>query len=113
MNSTIPSTYQSGATSANIPPELMKKDWVSFGPSRSPSRTWQKFIHSSAQQSDSQIDAIASAKGTAIERIIAIEPMITLEELLSGPLFQVAGIFEIDEPAWAERHDELLGEAYR
>jgi hypothetical protein len=36
----------------------------------------------------------------------------TTEELLSGPLFQVAGMFEIDEPGWADKHDEYLAETY-
>lgn len=33
------------------------------------------------------------------------------EELLNSPLFQVAGIFSIGEPGWADRHDEYLAEA--
>jgi len=33
-------------------------------------------------------------------------------ELLSGPLFQVAGMFAIGEPGWADKHDEYLAEAY-
>jgi hypothetical protein len=36
----------------------------------------------------------------------------TLEELLNGPLFQVAGIFEIDEPGWADKIDEYIAESY-
>lgn len=34
------------------------------------------------------------------------------EELLSGPLFQVAGMFAIGEPGWADKHDEYLAETY-
>ena len=34
------------------------------------------------------------------------------EEELSSPLFQVAGIFAIGEPGWADRHDEYLTDAY-
>ena len=33
-------------------------------------------------------------------------------ELLSGPLFQVAGLFAIGEPGWADKHDEYLAETY-
>lgn len=31
-------------------------------------------------------------------------------ESLNSPLLQVAGIFSIGEPGWADRHDEYLGE---
>ena len=34
------------------------------------------------------------------------------KELLSGPLFQVAGMFAIGEPSWADKHDEYLAETY-
>jgi hypothetical protein len=34
------------------------------------------------------------------------------EELLSSPLFQAAGMFSIDEPGWADKHDEYLAETY-
>ena len=34
------------------------------------------------------------------------------EELLNGPLFQVAGMFAIGEPGWADKHDEYLGEIF-
>jgi hypothetical protein len=34
------------------------------------------------------------------------------KELLSGPLFQVAGMFAIGEPGWADKHDEYLAETY-
>lgn len=30
----------------------------------------------------------------------------------TSPLFQVAGIFEIDEPGWADRHDEYIAETH-
>ena len=34
------------------------------------------------------------------------------EESLSSPLFQVAGMFAIGEPGWADKHDEYLAETY-
>ena len=34
------------------------------------------------------------------------------EEVLSGSLLQVAGIFAIGEHGWADRHDEYLAETY-
>jgi hypothetical protein len=34
------------------------------------------------------------------------------EELLNSPLFEVAGIFAIGEPGWADKHDEYLAEGY-
>jgi hypothetical protein len=33
-------------------------------------------------------------------------------ERLDSPLFQVAGMFAIGDPGWADRHDEYLAEAY-
>jgi len=36
----------------------------------------------------------------------------TTEELLNGPLFEVAGILAIGEPRWADKHDEYLAETY-
>ncbi|HEX6484570.1 MAG TPA: hypothetical protein VF043_37470 [Ktedonobacteraceae bacterium] len=33
-------------------------------------------------------------------------------EDLNSPLFQVAGMFAIGDPGWADRHDEYLAEAY-
>jgi hypothetical protein len=34
------------------------------------------------------------------------------EEVLNSPLFQVAGLFAIGEPGWADRHDEYLAQGY-
>ena len=34
------------------------------------------------------------------------------EELLNSPLFQIAGMFAIGEPGWADKHDEYLGEVH-
>ncbi len=34
------------------------------------------------------------------------------EDILNSPLFQIAGIFAIGEPGWADKHDEYLAEAY-
>ncbi len=34
------------------------------------------------------------------------------EDILNGPLFQVAGMFAIGEPGWSDRHDEYLAEEY-
>lgn len=36
----------------------------------------------------------------------------TIKELLNGPLFQAAGMFEINEPGWADKHDEYIAETY-
>lgn len=55
--------------------------------------------------------AIPATK-TTTEGPTVLKPALTSEELLSGPLFQVAGIFEIDEPGWAEKHDEYIAETY-
>ncbi len=34
------------------------------------------------------------------------------EEFLKSPLFQIAGMFAINEPGWADKHDTYLAEAY-
>ncbi len=34
------------------------------------------------------------------------------EELLNHPLVEVAGMFAIGEPNWADKHDEYLAEVY-
>lgn len=34
------------------------------------------------------------------------------EESLDSPLFQVAGMFAIGDPGWADKHDEYLAEVY-
>jgi len=34
------------------------------------------------------------------------------EEIQSHPLLNVAGIFSIGEPGWADKHDEYLAETY-
>ena len=34
------------------------------------------------------------------------------EDILNSPLFQIAGMFAIGEPGWADRHDEYLAEGY-
>jgi hypothetical protein len=44
--------------------------------------------------------------------LFAPEPTPTIEELLNGPLFQAAGMFEINEPGWADKHDEYIAETY-
>lgn len=34
------------------------------------------------------------------------------EEILNSPILQVAGMFAIGEPGWADKHDEYLTETY-
>ncbi len=34
------------------------------------------------------------------------------KEMLKSPLLQVEGMFAIDEPGWADRHDEYLSQEY-
>ncbi len=70
----------------------------------------EKFLSLLAGQYDQQTSVM---KELQRQRVSTSAEEGSREELLSDPLFQVAGIFEIDEPGWAERHEELLGEAYR
>src|ERR1700693_3821985 len=88
---------------------------VTFGPSNASSSSWRKFIYKSTptQQrgSETSVMVIPAAK-TTTEGPIVLKSTPTPKELLSGPLFQVAGIFAIDEQVWADKHDEYLAETY-
>ena len=117
MNSSTvaPSMYTLGATSANILPQPTSKESVPFGPSRLPSHAWRRVIHTLTQQPGlkaTMMVAIIPAKSTRVEELIVLKPTPALKELLSGPLFQVAGMFAIGEPGWADKHDEYLAETY-
>ncbi len=63
-----------------------------------------------------QITANTDANGktevylTEEETAYALAWMATWYEQESSPLFQVAGLFTVDEPGWIERHDEIIGE---
>lgn len=42
-----------------------------------------------------------------------VEERVTEEELLEAhPVLRISGILAINEPGWADRHDEYLAEAY-
>ncbi len=41
-----------------------------------------------------------------------VERTIREKELSESPLFQIAGIFAIGDPGWADKHDEYLAEGY-
>jgi len=41
-----------------------------------------------------------------------IPKALTMRELPESPLLQIAGIFVIGDPGWADRHDEYLAEGY-
>jgi hypothetical protein len=41
-----------------------------------------------------------------------VERTVREKELSESPLFQIAGIFAIGDPGWADRHDEYLAEGY-
>lgn len=34
------------------------------------------------------------------------------DESMNSPLLQIAGMFAVGEPGWADRHDEYLAETY-
>lgn len=106
-------TYLSGATSANIPPLPLGEGSVTGGSVRNLSTSWRKFIRKSGyQRKFKMIVTVVAAENTTVGGPIVLELAPTTEELLSGPLFQVAGMFEIDEPGWADKHDEYLAETY-
>jgi len=54
-----------------------------------------------------KIASVSSGRPMVQERLAGDE-----EEVLNSPLFQVAGMFAIDEQGWADRHDEYLAETY-
>lgn len=79
---------------------------IPFGPTYKSSSSWKKFIHTSTQRPASETAMtfiVTKTEGTTTERSIILKP--TPSDLLSGPLFQVAGMFEIGEPGWADKHD--------
>ena len=94
-------------------PQTMREEAIPYSLTYKPSSSWRKFIPTSTQrsQTDPTMTAIPATK-TTTEGPTVLEPTPTTEELLSGPLFQVAGIFEIDEPGWADKHDEYIAETY-
>jgi hypothetical protein len=83
MNSSIvtPSTYQLGATSANIPPQPTRAGLVPFGLTYKSSFSWRKFIPTSTQQpqTESTMTAIPAAK-TTTEGPTVLQPASALED---------------------------------
>ncbi len=93
--------------------QTMRKEAVLSSFTYKPSSSWREFIPTFTQrsQTDPTMTTIPATKTTTEgPTILKLAP--TTEELLSGPLFQVAGMFEIDEPGWADKHDEYLAETY-
>ncbi len=106
-------TVSISQTTTYAGPQTMKEEAIPYSLSYKPSSSWRKFIPTSTQrsQTDPTMTAIPATK-TTTEGPTVLKPVLTSEELLSGPLFQVAGIFEIDEPGWADRHDEYIAETH-
>ena len=110
-----PGPYPSGTTSAYAAFLPIIEDSLLLGSTFRASSSWKKFIRQSSEQrqiESTTMAPIASSEGTTTESFLVPEPTLTIQELLSGPLFQVAGIFEIDEPGWADKHDEYIAETY-
>ncbi len=106
-------TASASQTTTYTVPQTMRKEAVLSSLTYKPSSSWRKLIPRSKlrSQTDPTMTAIPATK-TTTEGPTVLKPALTSEELLSGPLFQVAGIFEIDEPGWAEKHDEYIAETY-
>jgi len=114
-SSIIPNVYPLGATSAYIAFLPINEGSIPFSSTNKATPSWKKFIHESPEQRHTQsttITAIISSESGTIEGPFVLKPTPTLQELLNGPQFQVAGIFEIDEPGWADKHDEYIAEMY-
>ena len=73
----------------NQPPETLFQAWVN------------DLIHD-----------LEESLSTSIEQADGEEQEVSEEEVLNSPLFRLAGIFSVDDPGWADRHDEYLAEAY-
>lgn len=117
MNSSIITSdaFQLEATTVYTDFLQISEDSIPFGPAIKTSSSWRKFIQKPTQQSWSGVVVAVVAEASATTEgpiMISPAPAPTIEELLNGPLFQVAGIFEIDEPGWAEKHDEYIAETY-
>jgi hypothetical protein len=114
-SSIIPNAYPLGATSAYIAFLPINEGSMPFSSTNKASSSWKKFIHEPPEQRHIQsttMAAIVSSESTTIEGSFTLKPAPTLQELLNGPLFQVAGIFEIDEPGWVDKIDEYIAETY-
>src|SRR5260370_39590340 len=86
----------------SVPPYILVQSTdegsITFGPTHKESSLWRKFIRKSKlrSQTDPTMTAIPVTKTTTEGPTILKQPTLSLEELLSGPLFRVAGMFEID-----------------
>jgi len=109
----ISGTYQLTSATPYTLLQSMSEGSVTFGPYNTSSSSWRKFIHKSKQQqaSETAVMVIPTAK-TTTEGPIVLKSTPTPKDLLSGPLFQVEGIFAIGEPGWADKHDEYLAEPH-
>jgi len=109
----ISGTYQLTSATPYTLLQSMSEGSVTFGPYNTSSSSWRKFIHKTMQQqgSETAVMVIPAAK-TTTEGPIVLKSTPTPKELLSGPLFQVEGIFAIGEPGWADKHDEYLAEPH-
>lgn len=117
MNSSsiTPNSYPLGATSAYIAFLPKTGGPLPFDSTNGASSAWKKFIYRPSERRQiktTTITPIVLSESTTIEGPFVSRPSLTLQELLNGPLFQVAGIFEIDEPGWADKHDEYIAETY-
>jgi len=117
MNSPIvtSSARPLGSTSDYTVLGPLSAEAIPFGPTYNLSSSWRKFIHTSTQRPASEAAmtfVIITTEGTTTEGSIVLKPRPTPGDLLSGPLFQVAGMFAVGEPGWADKHDEYLAETY-
>lgn len=120
MNSPIvtSSARSLGSTSDYTVLGPMGAEAIPFGPTYKLSSSWRKFIHTSTQRPASQAAVTfvilfrIGTERTTTERSIVLKSTPTPRDPLSGPLFQVAGMFAIGEPGWADKHDEYLAETY-
>lgn len=115
-SSTIsPVPYPSGTASAYTAFLPVIEDSVPFSSTYRASSSWKKFIRQSAEKQQIEsttMTPIASSEAFTTESFFIPRQTLTLQELLNGPLFQVAGIFEIDEPGWADNIDEYIAGTY-
>jgi hypothetical protein len=77
------------------------------------SSLWRKFINPSIQGPRLEPARIViQTRITIAANLDDYHQTPTLKELMDSPLFQIAGMLDIVEPGWADRHDEYLGKTY-
>lgn len=113
MSSTTltPATFEPVKGKIAVLPQLNEEESQPSTPGLS--SLWRKFIDTSIQGPRLESARIViQTRITIAANVDDYNSMPTLQELMDSPLFQIAGMLDIGEPGWADRHDEYLGKTY-